>query len=190
MRPKSCAALFQTFLQEHAAVPDFFARKFQRNVAMLSHKPRGRGVLVPVFSASGQTLKLTTLCREGVEAVLCLLAQDEFERYGVSDLLDSYHADGIDVLHLPTINRTPRSEDALQQAMCWIGKLLAGGRRVLVHCVGWSDRAGTVAGCWLRSCGLSGDEAIGVVRHFRSPRAIETPAQEQAVRNFTAEKSM
>lgn len=127
---------------------------------------------------------LQTLRREGVQAVLCLLAQDEFERYGVIDLLDSYRAQGFDVLHLPTIDRTPPSEEALQQAMGWIGEHLASGRRVLVHCVGGLGRAGTVAGCWLRTYGLPGDEAIHVVRQFRSRRAIETPAQEQTIRNF------
>ena len=46
----------------------------------------------------------------------------------------------------------------------------------------WPHRAGTVAGCWLREQGLDGEDAIRVVRAFRSPRAIETAQQEDAVR--------
>jgi protein-tyrosine phosphatase len=124
---------------------------------------------------------LDSLCESGIQAVLCLLSHDEFERYGVVGLLDRYRNEGMDVLHLPTIDRTPPSDDSLDQAMTWISGHVAAGRSVLVHCVGGLGRAGTVAGCWPRQHGLSGDEAIRVVREFRSPRAIETFQQEQAI---------
>lgn len=124
---------------------------------------------------------LKTLRDSGVQAVLCLLSQDEFERYGVVGLLDRYRAEGMDVLHLPTIDRTPPSDAALDQAMGWISERIAAEQSILVHCVGGLGRAGTVAGCWLRKQGLSGDEAIRLVREFRSPRAIETLQQEQAI---------
>ena len=127
---------------------------------------------------------LATLKREKIDAVVCLLARDEFERYGVSDLLDRYCTEGLEVLHLPTIDRTAPSDEALREAMTWIDNHINSNRRVLVHCVGGLGRAGTIAGCWLRQQGLSGSEAIEVVRQFRSPRAIETAAQEQVVRAF------
>jgi protein-tyrosine phosphatase/nicotinamidase-related amidase len=126
---------------------------------------------------------LRTLKREGVNAVVCLLANDEFERYGVADLLARYRGEGMDVLHLPTIDRTPPSAEAIAESMAWIAPRLEAGKRVLVHCVGGLGRAGTIAACWLRGQGLDGDEAIRAVRAFRSPRAIETAAQEQAIRS-------
>ena len=125
---------------------------------------------------------LATLREQGIEAVLCLLADDEFERYGVRDLLERYRAEGFDVLHLPTMDRTVPGNEAMRQALTWIGAQLGAGRRVLAHCVGGLGRAGTVAGCWLREQGLDGEDAIRVVRAFRSPRAIETAQQEDAVR--------
>jgi protein-tyrosine phosphatase len=124
---------------------------------------------------------LAALRESGIQAVLCLLSHDEFERYGVAGLLDRYRDEGMDVLHLPTIDRTPPSDAALDKAMGWLSEHLSAGRNVLVHCVGGLGRAGTVAGCWLRKQGLSGNEAIQVVRDFRSPRAIETVQQEQAI---------
>ncbi|MEO8001612.1 MAG: isochorismatase family protein [Arenimonas sp.] len=127
---------------------------------------------------------IRTLKREGINAIICLLANDEFEKYGVPQLLEQYRANGMDVLHLPTIDRTPPSDDALAAAMSWINEGLSNGRRVLIHCVGGLGRAGTVAGCWLRQQGLEGDAAIATVREFRSVRAIETKEQETVVRQF------
>jgi protein-tyrosine phosphatase len=127
---------------------------------------------------------IRSLQRDGIQAVLCLLAHDEFERYGVVGLLDRYRDAGMAVLHLPTIDRTPPSDSAIHEAMAWIESQLEDGHRVLVHCVGGLGRAGTIAACWLRQKGLDGDTAIKLVRDFRSPRAIETIQQEESVRSF------
>ncbi|MGD9584295.1 MAG: isochorismatase family protein [Lysobacterales bacterium] len=128
---------------------------------------------------------LAALTRAGIDAVLCLLAEDEFARYGVDDLLDRYRNAGFDVLHLPTIDGTAPSGQALATAMPWIGQHLAAQRSVLIHCVGGLGRAGTVAGCWLRCQGQSAAQAIRIVREFRSSRAIETAQQEQCVQDFS-----
>lgn len=144
--------------------------------------------IVPGRKDYGRSLDadLRVLQREGIGAVMCLLAHDEFERYGVPDLLTHYRQQGIDVLHLPTIDRTPPSEQALVEALAWIEDQLAQQRRVLIHCVGGLGRAGTVAGCWLRRQGLDGTDALKEVRRFRSPRAVETAQQEQMVFGFGA----
>jgi len=68
--------------------------------------------------------------------------------------------------------------------MSWIDEHLASDHNVLVHCVGGLGRAGTVAGCWLRTKGVDGENAIQIVRDFRSPRAIETAHQEQTVISY------
>ena len=142
--------------------------------------------LVPGRRDYGRVLDedLDALQGEGVAAVLCLLARDEFERYGVDGLLDAYRARGFDVLHLPTLDRTPPSEADLATALAWIDTHTRAGRRVLVHCVGGLGRAGTIAACWLRRQGLDTAAAIAEVRRVRSPRAIETREQEEAIAAF------
>lgn len=142
--------------------------------------------IVPGRRDYGRSLQsdIQVIKREQIDAVICLLANDEFARYGVDDLLAQYREAGLDVLHLPTIDRTPPSDIALQTAMTWIGERVSSGKRVLVHCVGGLGRAGTVAGCWLKEKGLEGDAAIALVREFRSARAIETKEQEMVVRQF------
>ena len=133
---------------------------------------------------------LAVLREEGVKAVLCLLAHDEFERYGVVGLLDRYSEAGMDVLHVPTVDRTPPDPLSIVQSMEWLERHLELGRNVLVHCVGGLGRAGTIAGCWLRGRGLTGEQAIRLVRDFRSPRAIETQQQEEAVRGYEYAESV
>lgn len=144
--------------------------------------------IVPGRRDYGRSLQadLDSIENAGITAVICLLATDEFERYGVIGLLDRYAERGLDVLHLPTRDQTPPSESAIDQAVMWIGERLQRGGSVLVHCVGGLGRAGTIAGCWLSSRQLPPKVAIRVVREFRSPRAIETKEQEFAITRYAS----
>ena len=120
----------------------------------------------------------------GVDAVVCLLTDDEYRRYGVTELLNEYRAAGLNVRELPVVDgRVPQPED-MSQLVDWIDGQLGESKRVLVHCVGGLGRAGTVAACWLRRRGFAADRAIDTVREARSRRAIETPEQERFVENF------
>ena len=64
-----------------------------------------------------------------------------------------------------------------------------------VHCWGGIGRTGTVIGCLLVECGMSGDEALNVIarkwtvmakRHYQ-PRSPETDEQARFVRNWAAQ---
>jgi protein-tyrosine phosphatase len=120
----------------------------------------------------------------GTRAIVCLLARDEFARYGVENLLDSYRQAGFDVLHIPTVDGRPPNQAELKEAVRWMQHKIAKGENVVVHCVGGIGRAGTVAACWLKSRGLGDRAAIAKVREVRSPRAVETRIQEQAIEAF------
>lgn len=127
---------------------------------------------------------IESIRQQQVGAVVCLLARDEFARYGVESLLDAYRAAGLEVLHLPTVDQRPPSQAELGQAVSWIDGQLARNTNVLVHCVGGIGRAGTVAACWLRGGGADATSAISLVRQVRSPRAVETRVQEEAIAAF------
>jgi hypothetical protein len=70
----------------------------------------------------------------------------------------------------------------------------AAGICVYVHCWGGVGRTGTVIGCYLRTLGLSGDEALAELANFwktvsvekrrRRPVTPETPPQAAFVRAF------
>lgn len=120
-----------------------------------------------------------------VSAVLCLLAADEFRRYGVEGLLASYKQAGLEVLHVPIVDGSVPSQPEMQAVIDWIESRLQSNGNVVAHCVGGLGRAGTVAACWLKHHGSSADAAIRDVRDARSPRAIETLMQEEFVRDFS-----
>lgn len=121
---------------------------------------------------------------QDVRAVICLLARDEFARYGVEGLLQAYQRAGLEVLHLPTLDQRPPSRSELTVAAEWIQERVERNANVLVHCVGGIGRAGTVAACWLRTHGMDAASAIELVRKVRSPRAVETRVQEEAIEAF------
>lgn len=57
------------------------------------------------------------------------------------------------------------------------------GRAVAVHCGAGLGRTGTMLACFLVHQGRSADAAIAEVRRLR-PGSVETPEQEQAVRDY------
>lgn len=133
---------------------------------------------------------LKVLVRERIDAVVCLLANDEFHRYGVEDLLSRYSDIGIEVKHIPTADGRAPTHTELTNLVAWLSSQRREGKNVLIHCVGGLGRAGTVAACFLRSQGLEAEAAIAIVRKARSPRAIETEVQERFIHEFPAVRAV
>lgn len=127
---------------------------------------------------------IATLRQVGVTDVLVLLTPEELDGYGVEDLIDGYTSAGLHVLHRPILDQKGASPEQLAMSVDWINQRLEGGGKVLVHCAAGLGRSGMVAACWLRRQGVDAATAIATVRRARSPRAIETAEQEQAVAEF------
>ena len=98
-----------------------------------------------------------------------------------------WHTFGTDMLHLPIPDfGTPRLEE-LSEAVDWINREIAAGKKVLVHCLVGRGRSGTVAAAYLISKGFEADDAIQQVRrHVHG--AIETREQEELLRRFDHER--
>jgi protein-tyrosine phosphatase/nicotinamidase-related amidase len=127
---------------------------------------------------------LDSLRDANVGAIVCLVPLEELERYGVPGLLDAYRKRGFDLLHVPLLDQLGAASATLREAVEWIDARVQAEKTVLVHCVGGLGRSGMVAASWLRSRGLSTDDALALVRTARGPRAIETSIQEASVREF------
>lgn len=127
---------------------------------------------------------LRALRKQGVEAILCLVPQDELESYGAGALLDRYREAGFELLHRPVVDQKICSLDELAEIVDWMDAESARGRSVLAHCVGGLGRSGfAVAAFWVKR-GLSAEAAIELVREKRSPRAVETALQERLIEEF------
>lgn len=130
---------------------------------------------------------LQSLKEQGVQAVVCLVPLDELERYGVKHLLQAYRDCGFSVLHAPVVDQKVCSPRELAEMINWIEEHLSNGQSVMVHCVGGLGRSGFALAGFLVSRGVDWEKAIQIVRESRSPRAVETPLQEQAVQEFARE---
>jgi protein-tyrosine phosphatase/nicotinamidase-related amidase len=152
------------------------------------HTDRGRLGLtwLPGRKDAGRVLAddVAALKAQATDSVVCLLSAEEFVRYGVEDLLSTYRSSGLEVFALPIVDQRIPQLEQMQELQRWLTQQIQQARSVVVHCVGGLGRAGTVAGCWLRTRGMDAAAAIELVRAVRSQRAIETAAQEHFVAEY------
>lgn len=88
---------------------------------------------------------------------------------------------GFEYMH-SHISGAPNNEQ-LDEIIKFIEEKNAQSKPVLVHCGEGKGRTGTVLAAYLVSHGMSADEAIRTVRE-RRPGSIESPEQENAIREF------
>ncbi|MFL5729588.1 MAG: isochorismatase family protein [Cytophagaceae bacterium] len=128
---------------------------------------------------------LNTIKNENIRHILCLLSEDEFAEYGIPDLKKQYEQKGFQVKYVSIKDQAVPTKEAMKESLEWMDKVIDKKEKVLVHCVGGLGRTGTVAACYLKKySGLSGTDAIEVVRESRSPRAVENAKQEEFVNEF------
>ncbi|MBU0955074.1 MAG: dual specificity protein phosphatase family protein [Spirochaetes bacterium] len=134
-------------------------------------------------------LDLSSMLQAGTSRVLCLVSPDEFIRYGVPELLQRYRQASLQILHEPIVDGGVPNSDQLQRIRDWLTDAEKQGEKTVIHCVGGLGRSGLIAAAWLRlRYGMSPAKAIDVVRRVRSPRAVETRAQEAFVAAVTAQE--
>ncbi|MCU0753425.1 MAG: tyrosine-protein phosphatase [Akkermansiaceae bacterium] len=87
----------------------------------------------------------------------------------------------------------PDSADTMRAILDAIRSSIRKRPAVYVHCWGGIGRTGTVAGCWLRECGLGPDEALARVQHLYAthmpkvrshPESPQTAAQKEYIRSW------
>ena len=122
--------------------------------------------------AAGITDFIDLTCRdEGLPTYNEQLAADQrWQRFGITDY------------SVPSPRR-------MQQILRAIGRVIAGGGRLYLHCHGGAGRTGTVAGCLLVAQGFPAREALDLIarkwqvaaRSIHSPASPETDEQREFV---------
>lgn len=122
----------------------------------------------------------------GADLLVTLIEEKEFALYGVQDLQDSARRVGLDWIHWPVEDMGTAEGEAgrrMAEALPELAARISNGAHVSVHCAAGLGRTGTLVAQVLVAAGMSPDAAIRRVRAAR-PGAIETQAQEEAVRAF------
>lgn len=124
-----------------------------------------------------------------VGTVVSLVDEAEMRIYSVAGLREALEGAGVRHLSYPIVDGLPPRELGPTRALCLrILALLGEGETVLLHCIGGWGRSGTIAACLLCHEGHSPRRAIELVRAARSPRCIETQAQEVFVHQYAREQ--
>lgn len=122
---------------------------------------------------------------ERVDVLVCLLEAHEFIRLTIPDYRTRAKAHGLRVLRLPILDGGLPEVERCVRLLARVKAELARGKRVAIHCAGGLGRAGTVAGCLLRSSGMGPDETLRTLRKARGPHCPETKAQVTFVRQWS-----
>lgn len=118
---------------------------------------------------------------------------EEGELVPYNDLLPDHGPDGRRVVYQRMAIRDlglPRAPEFMAAILDKIDQAIGAGHTVCVHCWGGVGRTGTVVGCHLVRCGMSGEQALAeIARHWqtvekraRHPRSPQTPEQAAYVR--------
>jgi protein tyrosine/serine phosphatase len=87
----------------------------------------------------------------------------------------------------------PDSTDTMRSILDAIRSCVRKRPAVYLHCWGGIGRTGTVAGCWLRECGLGPDEALQRVQKLYAthmpkvrihPESPQTEEQKEYIRSW------
>lgn len=121
----------------------------------------------------------------GIKVVVSLVEDREMEFYGAVGLRAALREAGMRSIHFPLVDTQPPEELFAARALCaqllgWLGE----GEHVLIHCIGGWGRSGTLAASLLTHQGYAAAAAIKLVRQARSPRCVESRAQENFVHTY------
>ncbi len=121
----------------------------------------------------------------GVDVAVTLVDDRELEFYGVFGLRGALRKAGLQNIHFPMRDAEPPTDLLATRALCqellrWLGE----GKEVLIHCIGGWGRSGTIAASLLIHEGHTAQDAISQVRRARSPRCVESTAQERFVEKY------
>lgn len=128
---------------------------------------------------------ISVIKKQNIKKVICLISPDEFTQYGVPGLLEKYKASGLDVKHVSIVDQGIPTAEEVKKLTSEINTSVTNKEKILIHCVGGLGRTGLLAACYLKEYRkLSAAESIQKVRQSRSPRAIESEAQEKFVQEY------
>jgi protein-tyrosine phosphatase len=120
----------------------------------------------------------------GVDRVLNLVEDSEYQPGSRAEVIDAFAAAGIEEQRLQLIDFGELPAESLEAAVETVNRLLDEGAHVYVHCrAGWQRSAAVAAGVVALRTGLEIDEALDYVRD-RKPSADPLPHQREDLKRW------
>ncbi len=119
--------------------------------------------------------ELRWLRGEGID-ILLTLSEDPPPRRSIDEA-------GLMLVHVPILDFDAPRPDQYERCLATITQAKKNGMGVNIHCLAGRGRTGTVLAGYFVGEGMTAEEAIHHVRSLR-PGSIETPEQEQSVREL------
>ena len=129
---------------------------------------------------------LAALRAAGVTHLISVVTPDELADYGAEALPGAARDAGLACYEEALLDQRATTPEQMDRIARWLDGAFAAGGRAVLHCVAGLGRSGMVAASYLARRGMSADAAIALVRERRSPRAVETAAQEEFVHRYAA----
>ena len=96
---------------------------------------------------------------------------------------DALARHGLTGLHIPVPDMTAPTPGQMEEALSFVDRQRALGRRVVVHCLVGQGRTGTILAAYLIRGGLAPEDAVRRVRAV-CPGAVESAEQQRALTAF------
>jgi len=122
-----------------------------------------------------------------VDTIIPLITDDEFDHFGVGELLEKYEEYNFNVKRLPIMDQLVSSHQEMKELIDYLDERLQQNEKIVLHCVGGLGRSGLVAASYLKYKGRNAKDAIQSVRKVRGLRAVESKIQEEFVSEITFE---
>ncbi|MDT0552097.1 dual specificity protein phosphatase family protein [Urechidicola vernalis] len=122
-----------------------------------------------------------------VDTIIPLITDDEFDHFGVGELLEKYQEYDFNVKRLPIMDQLVSSHQEMKELIDYLEERLQNNEKIVLHCVGGLGRSGLVAASYLKYKGRNAEDAIQSVRKVRGLRAVESKIQEEFVSEITFE---
>ncbi|MDZ7360094.1 MAG: dual specificity protein phosphatase family protein [candidate division KSB1 bacterium] len=123
--------------------------------------------------------------RVDLDVIVSLLTSDEIADLDLAREAELCHAHGLQFLSFPIVDRSvPSSRKAALDFVSTLEKVLAEGKRLLIHCRQGIGRSALIAACLLVLSGLQPETAFRRVGTARGVSVPETPEQQKWVMEF------
>jgi ADP-ribosyl-[dinitrogen reductase] hydrolase len=125
---------------------------------------------------------------EGISLIITLMMPEELSEFGMGNIGSVASDNDIAWVQIPIVDGdipSEKQEYSIRELINIIKHHVDAGLKVLIHCRGGLGRTGTIAGCYLTSCGVPLKETYAMLINARGTMCPENDLQRKYIKDFT-----